>query len=695
MKTKTTKGKPAQQTYTEALSAQKAKASKQPGVWQTWMGKLLPVIITVITLITLGGMLFSQESEMLYRSQELSLFLPTQQFFESMQIYPGGTLQWLACWCTQFFYHPLSGVLLLCGCWAIIIALCRYNFRLKGWNILFSLPVIILLMTCIVQTGYWVYYTKLQGYFFVPTLGILISLAAAAIYRLIERRIDMDKRPMPVNYLLVIICLLWMGVFAWKGYENLGAWSFLGVGVMALPRSLQHFIRNKEKGGKALFVAVSQIFPILLAGICIYLVPKLAYDNVYCQTQIDTIYRAAMPSFQYSATDNDGMRGTYYVLFLMFIPLIASLYLPERKAEVKRWRTIINRILLVIIVVGGPLFFMQERWYRNENFQKELIMNRCIEEENWQGVLDVAPSWTEPDTLKQPTRAMVMMKNLALFRMNKEGDEMFNYLEGAREQRMDSLQVRMTQVGGKLLYYNYGKLNFCYRWCMEDGVEFGWKVEHLRFMARCALLKGEWKVAEKYLNILKQTRYHREWAEKYAQYVGHPELMEKDPGLAPICKLKEFGDRLDGDNTLVELYLLRTYANGHGVDPIYQKATLMCSLIMKDIDLFWPRLVEYIHMHGSEPNFHLPRHYQEAAYLYSMLEPNRPSTMWPGMTNAEAMQRIPFDESVKKSYNDFMNFNGRADIAPLPEAQKRIAFQPYYGNTFYYFYFLVRGQKTN
>ena len=230
---------------------------------------------------------------------------------------------------------------------------------------------------------------------------------------------------------------------------------------------------------------------------------------------------------------------------------------------------------------------------------------------------------------------------------------------------------------------------------MEDGVEFGWKVEHLKFMARCALLKGEWKVAGKYLNLLKKTRFHREWAERYERFIGHPERMAQDAAMAPICKLKEFGDRLDGDNTLVELYLLRTFANGHGADPVYQEQTLLASLIMKDIDLFWPRLYEYVQMHGQEPGFHMPRHYQEAAYLYCQLEPNRPNGMWGGMPNSEVIKRFPFDESVKNSYNSFMNFNGRADIAPLSEAEKRVAFQPYYGNTFYFFYFLVRGQKTN
>lgn len=38
---------------------------------------------------------------------------------------------------------------------------------------------------------------------------------------------------------------------------------------------------------------------------------------------------------------------------------------------------------------------------------------------------------------------------------------------------------------------------------------------------------------------------------------------------------------------------------------------------MKDIDIFWPRFFQYATLHNGKP---MPRHYQEAAYLYGHLE---------------------------------------------------------------------------
>ena len=99
---------------------------------------------------------------------------------------------------------------------------------------------------------------------------------------------------------------------------------------------------------------------------------------------------------------------------------------------------------------------------------------------------------------------------------------------------------------------------------------------------------------------------------------------------------------------------------------------------MKDISLFWPRFMKYATLHTQE---HMPRHYQEAAYLYGHLE------------NNVDISKMPFDQEVRDSYERFMKFNEQC--GPMSEEQKAIAFFPQFGNTFYYFYFLVRNQKTN
>ena len=66
--------------------------------------------------------------------------------------------------------------------------------------------------------------------------------------------------------------------------------------------------------------------------------------------------------------------------------------------------------LLIFAAIAGVSF----TWFHDVNFQKELAMNRAIEEGDWERVLDVA---RDGSTDVRPTRQIVMYKNLALFRL--------------------------------------------------------------------------------------------------------------------------------------------------------------------------------------------------------------------------------------------------------------------------------------
>ena len=52
---------------------------------------------------------------------------------------------------------------------------------------------------------------------------------------------------------------------------------------------------------------------------------------------------------------------------------------------------------------------------------------------------------------------------------------------------------------------------------------------------------------------------------------------------------------------------------------------------------------------------------------------------------------MPFDESVVKTYRDFMDLAQKCQ--GMSEAQMQNMFYPRFGNTFYYEYFLIRNQK--
>ena len=639
-------------------------------------GWFLPVVGVIIVAAI---RLLQRDSEMLLRAQELNLWLPTGLFWKTLMQYPGGAASWLATYLTQYFYYPWLGVSILCGLWLIICLLLGWVYNLKGPWVALTALVPLALCACLAQTGYWIYYQKLQGHLFVPTVGILFASLSLAVQRSIHLCLPAKAARWTSILWLAIVCII--------GYPLFGAWALGATGLLSIycPRESSSVANQKGLEWKA------PLMQLAIAMILIAVVPQIYYQNVFGMTERSFVYLAAMPSFRYSTESFEQYRLPYYAIVLAFLIINALSHLREDSSIARKlapWM----RSLLVIGLLFAAIIGVSAAWYKDENFQKELAMNRAIEELDWERALTYA---RDGSSGIKPTRQIVMYKNLALFRLGRAGNEMFNYPEGATQQNAP-WKVRMTQIGAKLIYYHYGKENFCYRWCMEDGVEFGWKVETLKFMARTSMLNREWTVARKYLNLLKKTTFHRAWAERYEKYLATPDAfdLEKleasakagkplldEQGMkefAPILHMMTYPDRLDGDNSLVEMYLIQTFGKGNGDDPLFQEMTLIGSLYMKDIDLFWPRFMKYA---STNPDVHMPRHYQEAAYLYGHLE------------NKVDISHMPFDQEVRDSYERFMKFNEQC--GPMTEEQKAVAFYPQFGNTFYYFYFLVRNQKTN
>lgn len=601
--------------------------------------KFAPHIIIGLFLTALCGLILLLEQPMMWLAQEQSLWLPTEPFRQSMMRLPGGLLLWASCFLTQLFYHPWAGCAALLALWSLIAVATQKIFRLEGWNRLLGLLPAVALAGAALENGYWIYYMKMPGLLFVPSLGTAAATALA-----------LGVRSLPGNKWLRGVAVALTALIA---YPFTGAWSFLAAGL-----------------------ACSSLTDLAFAAGAILIGPLIYYRTLFGETMLQYMWSAALPSYRYG---QETYFWPYHIPYYgLIVSFLLAFLLPPVTGKIKRRRI---AALLPALLLAGYVGGLCGVWYRDTNFEKEIRMQRAVEERDWESVLrtykEKPKGWGHKEM--PATRIMVMMKNVALLRLGRAGDEMFTYQDGAELQHAP-FPVKMTQVGGKMIYYEVGKENFCTRWNMEDAVEFGWRASHLKYMAKAALVSGDWEVARKYLRLLEKTMWHGDWARKYMPYAGDKKKCWDDEELGFIMRLLPGSDRLDGDKTLVEMYLLQTFSHGMGADKNYAELTLMCALIMQDIDLFWPRFFRYAQLLEGE---RMPTHYQEAAYLYGNLEPGKVD-----------ISGMPFDESVKRSYYDFCQFNQQ--LGPnMSEAEKAVRFRPAFGNTFYYFYFLVRNVKTN
>ncbi len=604
--------------------------------------KFLSPLVCAIALVAIAVCLLSYEDNYLWKVQELNLHLDTPLFFRQQMVVAGGLLTWLGTWFTEFFYHPVLGVGWLCLWWALLMVLAQRAFRIPiKWTAWLLVPVVLLLLTC-VDLGYWLYYLKLRGQFFVATIGLCAACSAVWLFR-----------SLPAKYYLRELMIV---VSTAVLYPLVGFYGLLATLLMAI-------MLWRMEGEKT----TSRIVGSVVAAAAIIVIPLIYYRLVYYQTSEANIYWTALPLFR-MLEENTEYYIPYYIIVAFFCALAISYRrLPEGDVKHPLWWGLGQIAMLAVLVMGVKTF-----WYHDYNFNKELSMQRCMEQEDWNGILQEAA-----DLEEEPTRAIVMMKNLALFRLGRQGNEQYRFRTGAKESN-SKVPVNMTQVVGRSIYYYYGLPNYCYRWCLEDGVEYGWRAEYLKYMTRCALLNDEQAVARKYINMLRHTRYHREWAEQMAPLLDKHQELASHSTYAPILHLMNFEDKLNSDQAIVEQFLMYHFVYDPSPDTLYHEQAVYSALWTKDIDTFWPHFFRYAQEHLKD---HMPTHLQEAAYLYGHLE------------NKVDISHMPFDDSVKQTYDAFMQMAQRCNQMKMNEEQMREAFYPQFGKTFYYEYFLIRNQK--
>jgi hypothetical protein len=82
--------------------------------------------------------------------------------------------------------------------------------------------------------------------------------------------------------------------------------------------------------------------------------------------------------------------------------------------------------------------------------------------------------------------------------------------------------------------YHGGFMLTCIHQCMEQMVMTGPTVRLLHLLVKSSLMRGEWEVTEKYLRILKDIPFEKQFCDKYARMVRHPDRVNADPEMAKI-----------------------------------------------------------------------------------------------------------------------------------------------------------------
>ena len=498
------------------------------------------IIVWIAALAAIACGLLVCESHFLWKVQELNLFLNTSLFFKQQMVVPAGMLTYIGTWFTQFFYYPWLGVTMLCGWWLLLLFLLKQTFAVSAkWASLLLVPIAILLLTN-VDIGYWIYVLKLRGHFFLTTIATTAVVALLWGFRSLP-----DKFWLRAIW-MVLTCIVGyplMGIYGLAATLLMGIWSW---------RLMPH--------GRATVYT-------LMAILMVVAVPLLCYRYIYYETNLANIYYAGLPIF-FITKEYALYYLPYYLLALFMVVMVVISpgnikHVPdiskkgEKKGKLKAWTPWMVQAVTLAVVAWSVFHF----WYKDENFHHEVKMQHLIYETDWEGVL--AEAATQDD---EPTRAIVMMTNLALSRIGRQAELMYQYRNGAK-------------------FYNG--------------------------------LNGEKAIARKYIIILKNTLFFGEWAAKAESLLDNPQLIAKDHEMEPITHMLHYADVLNSDQGYAERFVMNQLAKStYTKDPVFQEQALLASLWVKDPQLFWHHFYNYAKLH---PNAPMPVAYQEAAYLFGQI----------------------------------------------------------------------------
>ena len=634
--------------------------------------KLAPFFLAAV----LWCILAFKEQFFLKKVEDLSLFLFDWLYFkEALQI-PGGFLGVMGSFLTQFLYLPWLGALL----WVLLL-LIAYQLTISVFRIpdcyrpLALIPVALLIIGNM-SLGYGVFIMREQDHFFAPVLGYIIALTPA-----------MAMSRMKSLWSKTVFLSIWIIA----GYILFGTFAFIGAIVSACSTLFKSGLAQKER-----------IVIFVLSVTLIVFVPLVIY-SAYTSYRLAESWIQGLPSISEDQWTRP-MRAPFQLALLCQMLLTLGSNLLSSK-QLNGAKSIIVQSVTCVFAIAITWGF----WFKDDNFHTELEMSKAVDCFDWNRTVDIyqkavnshkksdakayasrtkaissAHSADEITDIVdryskrffEPTRTMVLYRDLALLKTDRALDEAFTMKDGSRLQKARIL-IPMAWQSGKQFYLQYGLVNMCYRWCLEDVIEHNWSYSTLKYMTMHSVIMQEPELAEKYINKLEKTIFYRRWARTQRALESDPDAMSSAEPYNSILPYMCFENRMSNDMIKTEAYLINHFMEREPEEatPEYDRAALLIAMRIQDISRFWEHLFYYLMSNNPEQ---IPVSVQEAALLYSNLKKDD--------------RQFPYDEQVKESYDAFNRYVQSHAIRSMKESS--YSYYQHFGKTFYYYYYFMRDLKT-
>ena len=451
-------------------------------------GKYNTLLLLTVLFIFSGLFFFMFGNHIFFFQENFSMFIFSGEYFHQFSVRPGGLLVYAGNFLTQGYYNNLYGSLVLALIFtSLAVIFLNINKKLFA-NRLFSLSFAVL-PSCLLllrQTNFnWLIFNN---------LGFL----SVALFFLFSISSDKKSRELLVIFLFPVFFYL------------VGAYSWLYLGMI-----ITYCLLNKK-----IFLPASLL---IIAALSLLIFKEFLFLQSF---QVLVLYPLPLTEFISN-------RVFLYLVFgfIIFYPaLLKVAHLSRIKEEYSESLSAYS-----VLVIFSLTFFVQSRMYDQKTVDL-FRLEKLIYQQDWNGVIKLQESIQSSNLVAQ------YYYNIALSEKNILCDRMFFSRQDFGTQTImipwDSGRNIREIFRGVYFFYTIGLINEAHRWAFESMVVQGYLPENIKLLIKTDLINGNYKIAEKYINILKKTLHYRSWARKYETMLYHPELIQSDPELGEKIKLQ-------------------------------------------------------------------------------------------------------------------------------------------------------------
>ncbi|MDD2306435.1 MAG: DUF6057 family protein [Prolixibacteraceae bacterium] len=229
------------------------------------------------------------------------------------------------------------------------------------------------------------------------------------------------------------------------------------------------------------------------------------------------------------------------LLYFPVVVLVLSGYRQIRKKEALIIPWNYASILAGSAIIIAGIFVVKTKAY-DPKIEIFLGMDHYVQAEDWNKVISLSKKY-------QGTNQLVMYyTNLALYKTGQFSTRMFDFPQrGIDGLRLEWTRDEVTPFFGGEIFYHLNYVNEAYRWAFESMVAKGLNPRSLKRLVQTSLINGQYEVASKYLNVLDQTLFYKDWATKYRTYVLDPAKISQNKELAEKMKFLAKNDFISYD----------------------------------------------------------------------------------------------------------------------------------------------------